>query len=590
MHDKIYSSMKRFVVKVVSSLLLFLYVIPYTLNSVYAVVDPLSVPNNKFGIHIITASPEESSPAAQLVNSSGGDWGYVTVLIESKDRNQGKWQEFFNDLRRRHLIPLIRLATKPVSDHWETPYEGEEKAWADFLDSLIWPVKNRYVIVYNEPNHGKEWGNYVDPKLYAETLDKIITTLKERNRDYFILNAGLDASAPQKPPGYMDQLTFMEQMEEAVPGIFNKLDGWVSHSYPNPEFSGSPEDSGRGTIRTWYWELQQLRKLGVNKNLPIFITETGWRHAEGISYNNFFPSAEKVAEYYQTAFKTAWDSERIAAVTPFLLTYQQAPFDHFSFKKVTGEKQDVRILGVQYPDYYPQYQAIMGMAKSKGQPVQENKAELKKGEVYTSIVAGEIYNIQLTFKNIGQSIWGEQESVRLVAIQGGEKLGIDPVELPKSTEIEPGQEHTFSINLKAPEDGTFKVSLNLFSGSSQFDTIPIEFTTEVRSPVVLLVKSLLGWKRDPAGEYLLKVSGATGESVQKISIDKDGISAKIDARYLLPEYTFDFTLEKPFYKPSKLKTKVVSGINTLDFGVLQPDIISALFYPAKLWNLLPFSN
>src|SRR3990167_1341043 len=79
-------------------------------SAVHAVVDPLSVPNNKFGIHIIQATPDESSPAASLVNSQGGDWGYVTVLIEGKDKKKDKWQEFFNDLRRRHLIPIVRIA------------------------------------------------------------------------------------------------------------------------------------------------------------------------------------------------------------------------------------------------------------------------------------------------------------------------------------------------------------------------------------------------------------------------------------------------------------------------------------------------
>ncbi len=57
-----------------------LYFILYT-SAAYAIVNPLSVPNNRFGIHIITASPDESSPAATLVNTNG-DWGYITVLIE----------------------------------------------------------------------------------------------------------------------------------------------------------------------------------------------------------------------------------------------------------------------------------------------------------------------------------------------------------------------------------------------------------------------------------------------------------------------------------------------------------------------------
>src|SRR3990167_8449414 len=120
------------------STFVFLGLLLYSLffiQPVFAIVNPLSVPNNKFRIHIIQATPDESSPAAKLVNTNG-DWGYITVLIESKDRKSDKWQNFFNDLRRRHLIPLVRLATQPENGHWKLPYEGEEIAWADFLDKL----------------------------------------------------------------------------------------------------------------------------------------------------------------------------------------------------------------------------------------------------------------------------------------------------------------------------------------------------------------------------------------------------------------------------------------------------------------------
>lgn len=564
-------------------------------TSAYAIVDPLSVPNNKFGIHIIQATPDESSPAAQLVNSSGGDWGYITVLVESKDRNHGKWQEFFNDLRRRHLIPIVRIATQPDGAYWKRPYEGEDIAWADFLDALNWPTKNRYVVIYNEPNHGQEWGNKVDAALYAKILDQTITALKNKNQDFFVLNAGLDASAPSKSPDHEDEMVFIKQMNEAVLGIFDKLDGWVSHSYPNPGFTGSPDAAGRGTVRTWFWELQQLRSLGVNKNLPVFITETGWKHAEGLTYDSRLPNTETVSKYYQLVFENAFNSSRIVAATPFLLSYQEAPFDHFSFKKITGEKQDERILGIEYPDakFYSMYQAIADLPKVAGKPIQENKAQLTGGEIYSLIVSGETYNISFTFKNTGQSIWNDplyNEQVRLVVIQGAKELGIGPVTIPKDTKIEPGQEYTFKVGLKAPLSGAFKVVLNLYKDGKQFDTENLSFTTEVKPPVIFKIKSGLRWKEDSSGSYILSVKGATGETLQNIPLDKNGMSKEIEAKYLLPGYAFDFTLEKPFYKPSQIRQTVYDGINTLDFGTLQPDLFSAILNPGELWKLTPFSK
>lgn len=557
------------------TLLFFLFILPF-LNPSFAIVDPLSAPNNKFGIHIIQATPDESSPAASLVNSSGGDWGYITVLIEGKDKNKDKWQEFFNDLRRRHLIPLVRLATAPEGAYWKRPDIGEASVWADFLDSLNWPTKNRYVIAYNEPNHGQEWGKAVDAKNYARVLDQTITALKKKSEDFFVLNAGLDASTPNQPPNYLDELSFLQQMNEEVPGIFNKLDGWVSHSYPNPGFVGSPNAAGKGTVRTYIWEIQQLRSLGLTKDLPIFIAETGWKHAEGVNYDPSLPSAEALSEYYQNAFENAWSFSKIVTITPFLLSYQDTPFDHFSFKKIKSN------------EYYEFFETIKNMGKITGKPVQENKAQLIKGEVYSSIVAGENYEISLTFKNTGQSIW--EEEVRLIAVEGGTQLGIESVGIEKGMAVEPEKEYVFKVNLKAPDKGSFKVKLNLFHGNKEFDSKPLEFTTEVKLPVILQVLTKLKWKENFAGEYILKVSGAVGDSRQRVTIDSSGKSEEIEARYLLPDYNFEFSLEKPFYYSKTINQVVKPGVNTLDFDTLEPALFQSLLSPAEFWNLLPWSE
>ena len=54
--------------------------------------DPASVPNNRVGVHIL--DPNEINDAAKLINSSGGDWGYVTIPIRSNDRDRDKWLKF----------------------------------------------------------------------------------------------------------------------------------------------------------------------------------------------------------------------------------------------------------------------------------------------------------------------------------------------------------------------------------------------------------------------------------------------------------------------------------------------------------------
>jgi hypothetical protein len=150
-------------------------------------------PNNIFGIHLAQPHPQEIRAASDLVNSNGGKWGYVTLVIQENDRNKDKWQNVFDELRELHLIPIIRLATQPEGENWRRPEPTDANDWADFLDSLNWVVKDRYIILFNEPNHGSEWGGEVDEKSYANVAFTFAKALKEKNSDFFIMLAGFDA-------------------------------------------------------------------------------------------------------------------------------------------------------------------------------------------------------------------------------------------------------------------------------------------------------------------------------------------------------------------------------------------------------------
>lgn len=578
---------------------LFLHLTP----SPALAVDPLQTPNNKFGIHIISSSTEELNEARDLVNSEGGKWGYVTFLIESNQRDTSRWQAFFNELRRRHLIPIVRIATKPEGGNWARPYEGEETAWADFLDNLVWPGKNRYVIIYNEPNHANEWAGTVDPKSYAEVLSKTVDALKKKNPDFFVINAGLDGSAPNKMPAYMDSKAFMEEMQKAVPGIFDKLDGWSSHSYPNPAFQGSPDGTGKISVRGFEWELEQLKRMGVTKKLPVFITETGWKHSEGKSSDRSLMSPDKAAENYKRAFEGAWKSDQVVAVTPFLLNYQDPPFDHFSFKKITKNSSAA--------EFYPMYDALKSLPKVRGVPVQDFKARLQKGGISienftnslnatdeahldTTLVSGQVYEMFLTVKNTGHSIWNDEYPVSLVPQQGAADLGVETVYLPAENKVEPGQSYTFKFKVNAPKGGNYNIRMNMYADEKSFTSSPFEFSLTIKSPVVLKITSSLKWKNNFNGEYILTVFGdvknAINRSVMLVVLGNEGISDRIENKYLLPDRDYEFTLERPFYKSKTIRQTVNEGENLLDFGELQPDIPSAILHPQELWNLLPWSD
>ena len=326
-------------------LLTLLTIIFSNLNSAQATYDPLSTPNNKFGIHILF--PEEISDAAPLVNSTGGDWGYVTIPIQVSDKNLDKWQKFMDDCARRHIIPLIRLATTGdyfVQGSWSQPSEYDVLDFANFLNSLNWPTKNRYVILFNEPNRGDEWGGTPDPTTYAQILDYAAHIFKQTNPNFFVISAGLDNGAADISGQSIDEYEFMQQMNDAVPGIFNEIDGLASHSYPNPGFSAPPSNYRMG-IESFYYQNNLVEQL-TGKRLPVFITETGW-------------SSDKVSDqtqvnYYSDAFANYWNDQDVIAVTPFILRAGDGPFGQFTFLK-NGTTTS-------------QYNAYKNLAKVKGQP------------------------------------------------------------------------------------------------------------------------------------------------------------------------------------------------------------------------------
>ncbi len=323
---------------------IFLFLITYLLSPVYAIESPYSVPNNKVGVHILF--PQELDEAANLVNSSGGEWGYVTIPIQAGDRDLSKWQSFMDKARKLHIIPILRLATE--GDYfnttvWRKPTEDDIVDFANFLNSLQWPVKNRYIIVFNEPNRNAEWGGQASPGEYASILKYAQEAFKQRSQDFFIISAGLD-NAAASDSGY-NEFIFLESMQLSVPDVFKSIDGMGSHSYPNPGFVKSPLVTNSESINSFTFE-QQLLQSYTGIVLPVFITETGW--------SQDLLSDDTVANYYQIAFSQVWNNPQVIAVTPFLLEADSGPFTKFSLIKNGAKTKE--------------YQAIQSISKIAGKP------------------------------------------------------------------------------------------------------------------------------------------------------------------------------------------------------------------------------
>jgi hypothetical protein len=361
-------------------------------SSTQAIENPLAVSNNRFGIHITDLS--DLKDAAKLVNSSGGDWGYVTFVIQKTDRNTSFWQSIFDQCRRLHLIPIVRIATRPQGDVWEKPSLGDIDGWVTFFNSLNWVVQNRYVVIGNEPNHAKEWGGEVNPEEYTEYLIAFSSKLRNSSNDFFVLPAGLDSSAPNGK-GTMDEYFFLKRMYVKNNSFLTYLDGWTSHSYPNPAFSGSPGDTGRTSIRNFYWEESVLKDFGLNKKLPVFITETGWMHKVKSTDRKLF-STDELGSKYVDAFANAWSDPNIVTVTPFVLSYKEPPFDYFSWRAPDNS-------------FFPFYSAVEGISKKTGTPIQSDKAEIMSFYVFPYQLLSSNYNGVFLVKNTGQAIWNRRE-------------------------------------------------------------------------------------------------------------------------------------------------------------------------------------
>src|SRR3989338_1043328 len=446
-------------------LFLFLYAF---VNPVLAVSDPRSVPNNIVGINSL--SPEsEIADVASLVNN-GGDWGYVVIVIRKDERDLKRWQSFLDQARKQHLIPVIRLATMiDKKGFWEHPGENDVQEWADFLSKLYFPTKNRYVQVYNEVNVSGEWGGEVNAADYARELDKTIDAFKEKSGDFFILNAPLDLSLTTSKTS-LETSEFFQKMEDAVPGIFKKLDGWASHSYPNPDFSAPPSESGKTSIEGFIWELDQIDTYIAGKDLPVFITETGWkRDKNGLT-------EDEIANYYKEAFANAWNDERIVAVTPFVLNYPEPLFDQFSFKNSTENSAHT---------YYEHFFAIRDLPKVKGEPRRENLiSELKINR--PSVVLKDFENvIRFRFKNEGNYVWDTKKDLAIKVISAN--LSVRKPSWSKE-EVYPGQEVTATLKIQGIDRGTVPLRLQIVHGGQILAESKSELTVD--TPFSLFIKRI----------------------------------------------------------------------------------------------------
>jgi len=171
---------------------------------------------------------------------------------------------------------------------------------------------------------------------------------------------------------------------------------------------------------------------GFTTELPVFITETGWKAGARYDLN-----PDMVAQHMVDAYMDTWlPDPRIVAVTPFVLNYQQDPFLGFSWR----QKGD---------GFYPVYEAIRSLQKKKGQP--EFKDQLTLLTHMPSVVtADSTIMFVIGVRNDGESTINTSEEYQYIIdiLPEGMRYTVSDF-----STIEPGKQGQLLVTITSPSKG-----------------------------------------------------------------------------------------------------------------------------------------
>lgn len=284
----------------------------------------------EYGVHVLR--PEEFSHAVEMFSSARHDNEpiYVTVPFTRTDLQQlERWQTAFDFAGKNNVVPIVRIATEfnPEQNAWAVPHRKDILDYSRAFNTLQWPQDQRHIILFNEPNHRAEWGGQVDPSSFGQISEFAADWFNTERANYIVLPAAVDLAAPNGATT-REGLGFWQQVLAERPELLDKFDGWNSHSYPNPGFSSSPYKTDKMSLRGWQHELAFVKKH-TSRELPVYITETGWQADRGLQ--------PRLTAYYHYAAKEIWNQPEVKVVTPFLLQGSPGPFSNFSLLTADGK-------------------------------------------------------------------------------------------------------------------------------------------------------------------------------------------------------------------------------------------------------------
>jgi len=312
-------------------------------------------PANRYGIGLVS---EGNAGDHDLASKLAGPGGWVLVIFADITPNRTSadagWKQSISDAYARDLIPVIRMAPpwgdRKVRNMGESPTAYKKLAAAykaviqDLPKRADWPL---YVQVHNEPNLCYEWecdgsaGTLTDKTIageYAHMLSDVADAVHSIGDPRIkVMNGALapggaatcQCGTTNFTAGSL-ATTFLGYMSQAVPGVFNKIDAFASHSYPaKGEGWGFFVQYSEAMTGLKYFE-KELAAIG-KPSMKVLITETGWT----IQHENLSWSRDQVGDFTVDALKNVWLTHaNILGITPFIL--RDGSWDKFAWTQVNG--------------------------------------------------------------------------------------------------------------------------------------------------------------------------------------------------------------------------------------------------------------
>ena len=457
------------------------------------------LPSCKAGIHMISPSDDDFKNAAALLNTNGGAYCWVTIVIREDEMNPENLQRLHN-LARKYKFQIIHRLEKGFDSQgrWYMPDGDTVQKFVTAIKTIIPSQKDVYIVLGNEPTHAVMCGGCT-PESYAQwamqAIDTIHTAFAEDAdvaMNPVVMLAGQDVHSPDAPPDYYDAEKFMSRMFTAEPNLLCEIDAWASHNYPRDFMRNT--FAGRYSLRGYIWELALAQRLAQRlvsedcqehvRQLPVFITETGYKvGAGGIADDLAFRQAQQMLRFYE-------EDPKVRSVTLFVYRSCGMPFEEFAITGCNGDKLN----GVG--------QALLESPKVKGEVRHVHKARTKV-ECPLEVVERLPIECTVSAENLGTDTWqniGGEYSLSLIGYQSSGPDG-QVYSFTRFREVQPGE--------------TLSANLTYNPGEQQgAHTLQIGLSREGR---VLLGLATVGLDVNAAPEMTLKVNTILGSPVQSAS-------------------------------------------------------------------------